>query len=172
MGVCDKGGGWRVSCCNNLQFDNAIQSSLVLLWNFLYSISFAFFMSYEFHSVLVTKCCFSTPSFLLTWTPATSTWIRSFCPDRWYSLLIVTLVMTNNIFAYVLWSRENEICVSKNKSLKGRCFISIPMQARGILCATLKSWAALSIILINKHINKKYLGFLSSDVLHSNAYAL
>ena len=65
------------------------------------------------------------------------------------------------------------MCVTKNKSLKGRCFIiSIPMQARGILCATLKSWAALSIILINKHINKKYLGFLSSDVLHSNAYAL
>ena len=64
------------------------------------------------------------------------------------------------------------MCVSKNKSLKGRCFISIPMQARGILCATLKSWAALSIILINKHINKKCLGFLSSDVLHLNAYAL
>ena len=63
------------------------------------------------------------------------------------------------------------MCVSKNKSLKGLCFISIP-RLEGSLCATLKSWAALSIILINKHINKKCLGFLSSDVLHLNAYAL
>ena len=129
--VCDNGreGRWRVSC-NNLRFDYAIQIWLVLLWNFLYSISFAFFMSYEFHSVLVTKCCFSTPSFLLTWTPATSAWIRSFCPDRWPSPLIVTLVMTNNIFAYVLWSRENELCVSKNKSLKGLKFALSVFQCR------------------------------------------
>ena len=61
---------------------------------------------------------------------------------------------------------------SKNKSLNGLCFISVPRRLKGSLCATLKSWAALSIILINKHINKKCLGFLSSDVLHLNSYAL
>ena len=126
---------------------------------------------YRFHSVLVTKCCLS-PSFLLSWTPSTSVGIRSFCHYRWPSLLIVTLVMTNNIFAYVLWSRENELCVRKHPSLKGVCSNQYSMQAWGILCTTLKSWAALSIILINKHINQKCLGFLSSEALHPNAYAL
>ena len=101
---------------------------------------------YKFHSVLVTKCCLS-PSFLLSWTPDTSVWIRSFCYYRWPSLLIVTLVMTNNIFAYVLWSRENELCVCKHQSLKGLCSNKYSTQAWGILCTTLKWWAALSILL-------------------------
>ena len=135
--VCDNGMGWRGSC-NNLRFHNAIQIWLVLLWNFFYSTSFAFFMSYEFHSVLVTKCCLSH-SFLLSWTPATSAWIRSFCPDRWPSLLIVTLAMTNNIFVYVLWSREMSCVWVRIRVWMGRALLhQYSMQARGILMRNTK----------------------------------
>ena len=137
--------------------DVVIICSLIILFSVGWSSSETFFIpfpfhlhfcscEYKFHSVLFTKCCLS-PSFLLSWTPATSVWIRSFCYYRWPSLLIVTLVMTNNILACVLWSRENELCVSKHQSLKGLCSNQYFTQAWGILCATLKSWAAPSILL-------------------------
>ena len=127
--MCDsgRGSGGRVNW-NNLQFDNLFGgwSSETFFITFHLQLHF-YSCKYKFHSVLVTKCCIS-PSFLLSWTPAT--WSLSFCYYRWPSPLIVTLVMTNNIFAYVLWSRENELWVSI-RVWKGFALISISRWLEG-----------------------------------------